>query len=174
MQNHFVKYGFVMGLASIIFSLILYFADPTLLVTWGSWVGIFIALYCMVKSVNDTKTENGGFLSLSDAFKAGWLVYVLGSFISSMFMFVLINYIDPTLIETIRALHVEAFQKVGQTLNMSPEQIETQISVIKETNPYGLAQLAISIPTAFLFPGAILAIIIATILKKNNRNPTLA
>ena len=174
MQNHFVKYGLMMGVAAIIFSLMLYLANPSFLVTWGSWAGLVITIYFMIKSVNDTKRDNKGFLSLGEAFKAGWLAYVLGSFISSVFMYILVNFFDPTLIDVIRQTQIEAMQKVGETLNFPPEQLKEQISMIEDTNPFGLAQIALSIPISFLFPGAVIAIIIAAIVRKNDPSIPLA
>ncbi len=170
MQNHFVKYGLVMGVASIIFSMILYLSNPAFLMTWGSWAGMIITVYFMVKSVSDTKNDSGGFLTLSDSFKAAWLTFVLGSFISSVFLFVLVNFVDPSLIEVIRNTQIEALQKIGELVSISPDKLEEQISVIKDTNPFGLAQIALSIPISFLFPGAVIAIIIAAILRKNDPN----
>lgn len=157
-----------MGVASILFSMVLYLSNPAFLLTWGSWAGLIITIYFMIKSVNDTKKDNKGFLSLGDSFKAGWLAYVLGSFISSVFMYILVNFVDPSLIEIIRSTQIEALQKVGETFNLSTEQLQEQISVIEETNPFGLAQIALSVPISFLFPGAVIAIIIAAILRKND------
>ena len=168
MQNHFVRYGVIMGIVSIMFSIVIYFASPQFLLTWGSWAGLVITIYFMIKSINDTKRDNAGFLTLAESFKAGWLTYVLGSVISSVFMYMMVNFIDPALIDIIRDTQIEALEKVGQAFNLSESQLEEQISVIKDTNPYGLAQIALAIPVSFLFPGAVISIIMAAILKKNN------
>jgi hypothetical protein len=173
MQNHFVKYGLMMGVASIILNVILYLYKPSLLLEAGSWIGLIIMIYFMVKSVSATKSENSGYLALNESFKSAWLAYVLGSFISSVFMFILVNYIDPTLIDTIRDTQIAVLKQTGQAFNLSEKDIDDQISTIEDTNPFGLAQIAVSIPVSFLFPGAILAIIIAAIMKKNRPDETV-
>lgn len=167
MQNHFVRFGLMIGVASILLNILLYVYDPILLLGAGSWIGLIICIYFMVKSVSVTRSENGGFLSLSESFKSSWLAYVLGSFISSIFMFILVNYIDPSLIESIRDAQIDALKQTSQLFNYSENQLEELISAIKDTNPFGLAQIAVTIPVSFLFPGAILAIIIAAIMKRN-------
>lgn len=167
MQNHFVRFGLMIGVASILLNILLYVYDPILLLGAGSWIGLIICIYFMVKSVSVTRSENGGFLSLSESFKSSWLAYVLGSFISSIFMFILVNYIDPSLIESIRDAQIDALKQTSQLFNYSENQLEELISAIKDTNPSGLAQIAVTIPVSFLFPGAILAIVIAAIMKRN-------
>ncbi len=157
----------MMGVASILLNILLYFYDPVLLLGAGSWIGLIICIYFMVKSVSVTRSENGGFLSLSESFKSSWLAYVLGSFISSIFMFILVNYIDPSLIDTIRETQIDVLKQTGTLFKLSDEQIQEQIATIEDTNPFGLAQIAVTIPVSFLFPGAFLAIIIAAIMKKN-------
>lgn len=173
MQHFFVKHGLMLGLVSILVTYILYFYDVKILLLAGSWIGMAIAVYFIVKVVSVTKAENGGFISLNEAFKAGWLTFVLGSFISSVFMFILVNYVDTALIDHIRNMQIDALMQTKDFLKLSESQLNDQISTIQNTNPYGLAQIAIEIPVSFLFPGAVLAIIIAAIMKRNRPEKTM-
>lgn len=172
MQNHFVKYGYMMGIASIVITMILYFIDSKLMLTAGSWISVIAMVYFMVKAVSATRSDQGGIITLSEAFKASWLAFVLGSFISYVFMYILVNFIDTSLIDIIRETQIEAVKQAAQLFKLPEDLTEEQISTIEDTNPYGLAQLAINIPVSFLFPGAIIAIIIAAIMKKNRSEST--
>ena len=156
-----------MGAATIVFNIIIYLISPLFLVSWGSWAGLVITIYFMSKSVRDSRTDQHGMISLADAFKAGWLAYVLGAFITTIFMFILTNYVDPGLVDVVKQTQIEAIEEVGNFFNVPESQMEEQISMIEDTNPFGLATVALSLPLSFLFPGAIFAIIMAAIMKKN-------
>lgn len=66
-------------------------------------------------------------------------------------MFILVNYIDPSLIESIRDAQIDALKQTSQLFNYSENQLEELISAIKDTNPSGLAQIAVTIPVSFYF-----------------------
>jgi hypothetical protein len=167
MQDHFVKNGIYMGIASILVSSVLYWVNPQGLITTSAWIGFVFTIYFMVKAIKDTKKDNNGYLPLISAFKTAWLCYILGTVISTVFMYILINYIDPSLLEIVRKTQIEALTLVGPSLNMTPAQVEEKIALIKETNPFGLMEVARSLPVSFLLPGAVFSIIIAAILRKN-------
>lgn len=156
-----------MGLASVIFTLVLYFIDPKFMLSWGSYAGFLITLYFMIKALSNTRKDSQGMLTLGEGFRAGWLTYVLGSVISSVFMYIMVNHVDPSLIDTLKTIQIEAIEKVGTLFKLPEDQLQEQISVIEDTNPFGLAQVALALPFSFLFPGALIAIIIAAIMKKN-------
>jgi hypothetical protein len=170
MQNHSVKNGFFMGLASVVFTQGLYFVNPKSMLTWGSYAGFLITLYYMIKAVRDTRTDNKGVLTISEGFRAGWLAYVLGAFISSVYMYILVNHVDSTLITTLKEIQIEAIETAGTFFKLPEDQLQEQISVIEDTNPFGLAQVALAIPFSFIFPGALIAIVIAAIMKKSDPN----
>lgn len=168
MQQHFVRSGALLGAATIVFNLIIYLISPKFLVSWGSWAGLVITIYFMSKAVKDTRNDLRGFISLSDAFKASWLTYVLGAFLTTVFMFILTNNIDPGLVDVVKQTQIEAIEEVAVFFNIPESQMEEQISMIEDTNPFGLATVALSLPLSFLFPGAVFAIIMAAIMKKND------
>ncbi|MBC7885955.1 MAG: DUF4199 domain-containing protein [Saprospiraceae bacterium] len=167
LENHPVRNGLILGVASIVFTLGLYLINPKFMLSWGSWAGIIIMVYFMRKSVLDQKKDNKGFISLGEGFKMGWLTYILGTVISTLFSFVLINYIDPSLIEILKDIQIEAIEQISKSFNMPEDTMQAQIEAIEDTNPFSVASLGIALPISFLFPGAVIAIIIASVLKKN-------
>ena len=127
-----------------------------------------MALYFMVMAVQNARNENEGFIGLGDAFKQGWLVFVIGISIHTAFTFVFYNYVDVSLLDVLKEAQVEALDKMAKTFNMSEADLEKAKSGIENENPFNLKSILIALPVSFLFPGALMAIVIAAIMKKDN------
>ncbi|MBK7633094.1 MAG: hypothetical protein IPJ13_01570 [Saprospiraceae bacterium] len=67
-------------------------------------------------------------------------------------MFILTNYIDPGLVEVVKQTQIEAIEEVAVFFNIPESQMEEQISMIEDTNPFGFATVALSLPLSFYFP----------------------
>ncbi|MBK9735118.1 MAG: DUF4199 domain-containing protein [Saprospiraceae bacterium] len=168
MENHSIKNGLLSGSASIVFSLMLYLVNPEFMITWGSYLGIFIVIYFMRKAIIDTKKDENGHITLGQAFKVSWLTYILGTVISTFFLYIMINYIDQSLVDILKNVQIDTFEKTGNFLKMTEDMIQEQVSIMEDTNPFGPSAIALSLPLSFLFPGAIISIIMAAIMKKNH------
>jgi len=168
MQNPAIRNGFYMGLGCVALSLIFYFISPAVMISWGSWISYLVVVYFMYRTISEIREENGGFISLGDGFKNSWISFIIGMTLSSLFSFVLINYIDPSLLDIIREEQIKALEKMGDLFNMPEEDLQKQIAVIEETNPFNPATYILGLLVSFLFPGSLIAVIIAAIMKKNN------
>lgn len=166
MDKPSVKYGVYLGLAVIILTLIFYFVSAHFMLSWGSWVSYVVMITMMVMAVKEQRALDDGFASLGTAFKTSWLTFVIGSTIASLFSYVLIKYIDPSLMETMKDIQMEALEKMSgflgeDGLEKAQEAIESQEDVLTPvTYIFGIV-------FSYIFPGALLAIIIAAIMKNN-------
>ena len=104
MGNLPVKYGLIAGGLGILFSLILYYLDSTIYLKFNSFPLYIIQIYFMVYVVSLIKKQNEGFITFNDAFKPAWLTYILSSTIIALFTYVLMNFINPSLIEQLKEL----------------------------------------------------------------------
>ena len=170
MGNLPVKYGLMAGGISIAISIILYLTSQDAYLKYNVFPQYIIEIYFMVSIVSVIKHQNGGYIKFSDAFKAAWLTYILAATIIALFTYLLMNYIDPGLIEKLKSLQAEAFETASQWIKMSDEELENQLEIIENTNPYDLKSIA-ALPVSFLFPGAVIAAIIA-LIKKREPIPT--
>jgi hypothetical protein len=68
MNSIVVKNGLMAAGAAIILGLVVYLIDPKGFLSWGSWLTLVPILYFMVSAVKETRNENGGFISLRQAF----------------------------------------------------------------------------------------------------------
>ena len=102
----------------------------------------------MVYVVSLIKKQNEGFITFNDAFKPAWLTYILSSTIIALFTYVLMNFINPSLIEQLKELQVEAFEAAAKLLKYSEEQKEELLGQLENANPYDLKSIA-ALPFSF-------------------------
>src|SRR5690606_22794007 len=66
---------------------------------WLSLLQLFISVGMIVYGIKAYKTENSGFLTLSQALKVGLAISLVAGLISVVFNYFFMNYIDPDFIQ---------------------------------------------------------------------------
>ena len=162
-----IKWGIISGLVSILYTILLYVIDAKLLAsgTWTSLSMVFIITF-IVLSVKEFKLTQEGYINLSEALFTGFFTFVIGSLISALFGYVLMNFIDTNLPIIIKDTVIENAIAMMQKFGASEADISKVLDTIKEADysvtlkRVGLNFLAIS---AY---GFVLSFIIAAIMKK--------
>ncbi len=132
-----LRWGLIGALVVVLFSILLYVIDSTLLVnTWAGLIGLVVLITIIVLGIKEVRNGQDGFISLSEALFAGFLIYVIASFLNTLFNYALFNWIDPNLpvllkekaIETT----VEMMQKFGageEDINKTLEQMDDNMDL---------------------------------------------
>jgi hypothetical protein len=76
------------------------------------------------------------------------------------------NFIDPDLIVMAKEVSIEAIEKMSGLLG--EDGVQAAIEKIENENPFGIQQTLMGIAITLVFPGALIALIIAAIMKKTN------
>lgn len=167
-----VQNGIFAGLVSIVYSMILWFVNADLMFNFlaSSVVGLVILIFFMVRAGNETKLENDGFLTFKQALKPTFLTFVVASFLSMVFMYILYTFIDPTLNDLALEKGMEMSEKVARFLGANDEAIE-QIRIEGERQmeagtQRGLGQYIFGFAGSLIF-GFIISLIVSAIIKKN-------
>jgi hypothetical protein len=163
MNNYNAKHGLLAGAIVIALDLILYLIN----VNWyfmASSVGGIVPVYFMVQAVLEERKENGGLIPFPKAFSHAWVTYLIYSVLITIFTFVLYNIIDPNLSVLVKEKAIEAFQKMSGFLG--EKGVEEAIEEMDKTDQFSLQSMAIGFLSRLLFPGAIIALIIGLIMKK--------
>jgi len=157
-----LKYGLLLGILGVIFSLISNMSGLTESPV-GGMVSIPIMLFfyglCFYLAFKAFRTDNDG-MSLGQALGIGMLVTLISSIISSIFTFLYMTFIDPGMMERIQEVQIEALENSG----MSDAQIEQQMEMMQMfSGP--VAMVAFGLLGALCF-GFFLSLIIGAIMKK--------
>jgi len=126
-------YGMIIGSLMVIIYLFLYFTDIKLFLNF--WIGIsffVVTIAAMVISASRTKAELGGFATFQQALQPAFITIVIAQFIANLFNFLMYNYVDPSLSESLREVTLEMTHGWLQGMNAPEESIDRALSEIEQ------------------------------------------
>jgi len=155
-----MTYGLYVGLASIVYSVVLYFAGISLN-SAASNLGLLILILGIGISVKNYRDlENGGFLEFGEGFKIGVLVSMFSGVFSSFYQLIFMKFIDPSILDKMKDMYYEnAIEKGMSEAQLS--QMDGMMGIIY--NPFVL--FLAGILSSLIF-GALISLVAAAILKK--------
>lgn len=140
---------------------------------------IFILL--IVKSGIEARNANGGYITFGHIFKNMFAAGAIGVIICTPFEYVLMNFIDPELIDMQKELALEAAEQARDLLagiggDEFEAQFDEEIDKIENTNPFSASNTIKGLLIRMVAPIALLSALFGLILKKtrpnNPENPT--
>ncbi|MBN1990716.1 MAG: DUF4199 domain-containing protein [Bacteroidales bacterium] len=154
--------GLILGLALIVFNVVLYILGIYKPPTWVgilNYVIIIGGVFYGQKKFRDD--ELGGFISYGRALGTGVLVALFASVIYGVYYYLLTAVIDPGYMEKIYEVMEEAYIEMG----MSDDQVESTLEVAKGfTSPLMLMFTSV---IGFVFWGTLFSLITSIFIKKN-------
>lgn len=159
-----LPYGTILGLISIVISVIVYVMDLTYeRPWWQGLIGFIVMILCIVYGLKAFKKDNAGFLSLGEALKVGLAIALIASIFGVLFNLVFMYVIEPDF--AAQSLLVAEEQMLEQNPNMTEEQLEFGLSITETmTSPLILSALSIIMS---LFFGFIVALVAGLVMKVN-------
>ena len=158
-----LKWGAILGIVSIIFSLILFITDNV----GNSGLGIVsfvLTIGGLVLAMRDFRTLNGGFMAYGQGLSVGTLTAGISGLLSSLF-----SVFYTTVIDTgVMGRMVDKTRDKLEESGLSDEQIDQQIKFVEMFQSPGLT-FAFGVIGAVIF-GFVLSLVIAAILKKEKTN----
>src|SRR5215204_5405049 len=98
LTSNAIKHGVILGVISIVLTLVYYVVDYTLLATIKiALLSLLIFLGYGIYAGIGYRKEIGGFISFKNAFLHGFIVFALSAFISTIFNILLYTVVDPEL-----------------------------------------------------------------------------
>lgn len=165
MENVKIKNGVILGVVLIVISLVLYLVSPRVYLTWGQWIGYIAVIYFMYKTAVTVREEEGGVLPFGAAFVASFVPMAIGLLTSSLFAYLLQNFIAPELGDLTKEMAIETIEKVSAMFGegMSDDMIE---EIEKQDYNLTIGKSMLGWLFAMVF-GCVPALIIAAITKKS-------
>lgn len=162
-----VNYGIIIGVISIVVSTIMYVIDLSLFSKW--WIGIIMFLVSLVigiMAIAKAKSSLGGYISFKEAFTTFFIAMALGAAMSTIFMFILFNLIDPGAKEVIMEDVKEMTVNMMQGMGARTEDIRNQVEQLENTDNFSLVSQLKSYVWGLLIY-IIIGLIVAAVMKKN-------
>jgi len=152
--------GVILGIVLIIYSVILYMFNLSLVkgLNYVNYIFIIAGLIWFTKNYRDNSL--GGNISYGHALGYGTIIVILAALISTIYSYVLMKYIDPSLIDKMIAQGEQEMINQG----MTDDQIELTQSMSKKFMQPGLMNTMVFV--FFSIINFIIALITSAIVKK--------
>jgi len=159
-----LRYGLIVGLVLVVFSLIL---QMTGLATnnWISSINYIFIIIGIVLAHKAFKEGGDGYMSIGQGLGIGTLLSLIAGILSSIFVFIYIKFIDDSMMQLIKDKQYEQMEAQG----MDDAQIEQAMAI---AGKFATPEMILIMGIIFtVFAGFILSLIISLFTKKPN--PTL-
>jgi len=161
-----INNGLILGMLSIVYSLVMYFLDLFFNKTQGYILilVLIVALFFMLKSYRDNYLH--GYIKYGQSVGAGVIIFLYFSIISAVFTYVLYKFVDPGLVEKQLALIEEALVNRG----MPQQAIDAGMAVQRKILiPELIAPISL---LGNMLYGTIISLLVSIFIKKEG-NPLI-
>ena len=164
-KNLGVLYGLINAGAAILFTVILYLIGPDAFVSPVAYVGMVIPIVVCVIGALQIRKQQGGYLEFSEALKATFLILIIGSFIATIFQYILFNYIDVPFREALAQVTAEQAEKLMRRFGASEDDIDKAVETTLNKNNYTIGKLLMGFVFGCIW-WFIVALIVSAIIKR--------
>lgn len=165
-KSPILLYGVLFGVISIAYTVILYLGGVNAYMhSSNKYIGVVIAVGFAFLTAWQLKKQNGGYLEFAESLKAIFKVMVIGILLSTIFDYVLFNYIDVAFREALRQASIDAMIYEMEKSNMPQSKIDQTLEWMEKFNSFGLAAQALAFAIRCILH-FIIALIVSAIMKK--------
>lgn len=163
-----ISFGFIFGLFSVLLTTTLYIVDLELFT--NSWIGIIsviISITIGIILITKTKKQLNNVISFKEAFTVYFIAAAIGSTISTVFNYLLFNFIDPQAKETIKEITMKYTADLMAKFGAPAESVTETMKKLAETDNFSLGNLSMGLAFSLVF-SAIFGLILAAIFKSKS------
>ncbi|MGB8193237.1 MAG: DUF4199 domain-containing protein, partial [Chitinophagaceae bacterium] len=134
-QKPFVAYGIVSAIVAILFLLVLYLGGIKWFMHPVAYFGYLFPIVLAAIAAQKQKELNGGYLNFSEALKGVFLVFVITAAATTLFSFILFNYIDVAFREALNQRAAEVAGEFMRKFGASEDDIDKAMEEAMSGNP---------------------------------------
>jgi hypothetical protein len=158
-------YGLINGGVSVVITVCLYLGGVKAFMSSLSWIGLAAPIVVCVLGGLQLRKLQGGYLDFGEALKTTFLILVLGALLSTIFDYILFNYIDVPFRQALMQETAEKAELMMEKLGMPQSQIDKATEQMLNGNNYSMGNLFLGF--AFRCIGwFVVALIVSAIIKR--------
>ncbi len=161
LQTNWAKYGIYYGILSILIQLISFYVMP-INIWLQMLLGIIIMCIIFYIAGKAERNDSGGVLTYGEALKTTFLTGFVGLVIGTLFLIILIQLVDPSLVEKLTQMSVDAARSMMESFGMPEDQMAEALQKAEEdaANSFTPLRQLINILT-----GSIMVLIVSAIMS---------
>jgi Protein of unknown function (DUF4199) len=164
--NILLQYGLISALVSLLVFVLMYVGGTEVIGSPYAMATMLIPIVIAVLACRKAKNENNGFLEFKEALKISFGVLVLSTLATSIFSYLLYNFIDQPFGERMVQLTMEKSQEFMEKLGTPQDAIDKSMKDMTFENLFSFKKIFQGFMFACIF-NFIIALIVAAIMKKN-------
>lgn len=163
-----VQYGLLSALLGIVMFLVLYLGGTKMFTSPVAYLGYVIPIVFAVLACLKQKKNQGGYLKFGEALKTAFGVFVITSLASTLFSYVLMNFIDTEFAVAMKEYSMEMTEKMMKRFGASQDQIEKAVQQASEKDQFSIGSMMLGFAIG-CFIWFIISLIISLIVRKENK-----
>jgi Protein of unknown function (DUF4199) len=167
--NPMLQYGLLSGLLGIIMFLVLYLGGTKLFTSPIAYAGYLIPIVFAVLACLKERRNKGGFLKFGEALKTSFGVFVITSLLSTLFTYILMNFIDTEFATSMKAYSMEVTESMMKRFGASQTQIDEAVKKASEKDQFSLGSMLLGFAFGCIF-WFVISLIISLIVRKENKD----
>ena len=169
MNNISIRNGLFSGLVIVVLGSIMHAISPRFFLNFYGLFGYVVFIFFMIRSVLQVRKSDGGVLSFASAFIAAFIPMTIGVLFSSMFTYVVHNWINPDIIILIKEIAIDSatmvMEKMSEMFDADIDLDEAISEMEKVDYSFGFGSLLLAWITTTIM-GCVPALVIAAITKR--------
>ena len=163
--NAGITYGLIAGLVMIVISLGLYLGGVKTFLSPVAFLSYVVIIVIAILAGLRQKKVNGGYIEFTDALKVVFTTFAIGFLLQTLFMYILLNYIDVPFREALAQETLVATETMMKKFGASDSQIEEALKNSAGQNNYSIGKMFLGY-AIWCIVFFIVSLIIAAIIKK--------
>jgi hypothetical protein len=165
--NPLLQYGLLSAVVGLVIYIALYLGGIKAMTSPIAYVLYFLPILFAILGCIAAKKQNGGFLEFGQALKISFGVFVFTSLATSLFSYVLLNFIDPEFKEAMQQVSLEMTEKMMKRFGASQDQIDKALDEASKKDNFSFGSVMLGFAFS-CFISFLISLIIAVIVKKKN------
>ncbi|WKN31821.1 DUF4199 domain-containing protein [Porifericola rhodea] len=167
-MNHDLKYGLILGIISIVISASIIIIDYSLLASawWVGFINFGITIAILIYAGYQLRAEMGGTLTFKEGFMSTWLIIVIAGAIATLYSILQYHVLTPELPAQIQEAIINQSASMMERFGADDQTIDEMVAELESDNSFSVNNLLLSFFYTSILGGAVLALIIALIVKK--------
>ncbi len=163
-----INYGLYLGVAMVLFTVIAYAVDLSLLTKF--WYGALIWIVIIVigvLSISSSRKILNGIISFKECLGSWVLTISIGIVISTVVTFLIFGVIDPEAAESLKQLTIDSTISTLEGFNVPAEAIAESVENMEQQNNYSIGNMLLG-TLIYIVIFTIIGLIVSAVMKRSN------
>lgn len=165
--NPLLQYGLLSAVIGLVVYIGLYLGGIKLMTSPIAYASYLLPIIFAVLGCVAAKKQNVGFLEFAQALKISFGIFVITTLATSLFSYVLLNFIDPEFKQAMQQVSLEMTEKMMKRFGASQDQIDKALDEASKKDNFSFSSVMLGFAFS-CFISFLISLIIAVIVKKKN------